>query len=242
MTDTSLFVVVPPKHGDKRIFFVVLPPKPGDTRINFLTTDDKLYYVDILCPPPKSYDIVKQFHAGVADVQYDAGVALYDLSSGNKQQERVGMEVVRMAANQGHAEAQFFLGTCYAGHLNAEEAFKYVKLSADNLFPSARGQFALATVYNDTLHDTTKCYEYCMKALKNGYKPNGPDELSLYEKVMEKIAVVSVKPPIQRCDVCEDVCDPFFCSACGIAKYCSKSCQTVAWKKGGHKAKCNKRD
>lgn len=232
MTDTS--------------FFVVVPPKPGDTRINFLTTDDKLYYVDILCPPPKNYDLVKQFHAGVAEVQYDTGVALCNLGSGKKQQERVGMEVVRMAANQGHSEAQFFLSTCYAGQRNEEEASKYLKLAADNPIPSARAQFCLASYYDDrtpkTKNDTTTCYEYCMKALKNGYLPNGPEELSLYEKVMEKIAVVSVKPPIQRCDVCEDVCDPFFCSACGVAKYCSKLCQTVAWKKGGHKAKCNKRD
>jgi hypothetical protein len=53
-----------------------------------------------------------------------------------------------------------------------------------------------------------------------------------------KMALVMVQPPVIRCDVCEDVCDPSYCAKCEVAKYCSKACQKTAWKT--HKTVCVK--
>lgn len=42
------------------------------------------------------------------------------------------------------------------------------------------------------------------------------------------------------CSECKKQCDHLkSCSRCGVAKYCSKTCQIIAWK-GGHKRECIK--
>ena len=65
------------------------------------------------------------------------------------------------------------------------------------------------------------------------------ERLAQYEaNKYAKMVLVMVQPPVVRCDVCEDVCDPSYCAKCEKAKYCSKACQKTAWKT--HKSVCVK--
>jgi hypothetical protein len=65
------------------------------------------------------------------------------------------------------------------------------------------------------------------------------ERLAQYEaNKYAKMALVTVQPPVIRCDVCEDVCNPSYCAKCEVAKYCSKACQKTAWKT--HKTVCVK--
>ena len=206
--------------------------------INMLVHSPKLGY---------NKSLVQQFHAGGANAQCFIGSELHKVA--DQPSKRVAVEVVRLAAQQGHAQAQCFLASCYSRGdgviADMVEAIKYLHLAADNTAhtPPPEAQYQLAIWYA-TQRQIAKCYFYYLKALNNGYQPKGAVEQRMYDKVMQSFALVAVAPPVQRCDVCEDVCDPWFCAACGEAKYCSSKCQALDWRRrpqgGGHRGSCTK--
>uniref|UniRef100_A0A7S2XZA8 MYND-type domain-containing protein n=1 Tax=Fibrocapsa japonica TaxID=94617 RepID=A0A7S2XZA8_9STRA len=63
-------------------------------------------------------------------------------------------------------------------------------------------------------------------------------------RVMAKFAPDSEVQIISACDWCErresEHINLSSCGKCLKAKYCSRECQTLHWKKGGHKAECAK--
>jgi TPR repeat protein len=233
------------------------PPTPNATNVIFHAhfpacphAEGYKVTINMLVHSPQvgyNKSLVHQFHAGGANAQCFIGSELHKVA--DLPSKRVAVEVVRLAANQGHAQAQCFLASCYSRGDGVKkdmiEAVKFLHLSADNTAckPPYEAQYQLAIWYA-TQRQLAKCYFYYLKALNNGYQPQGAVEERMYEKVMQSFALVALAPPVQRCDVCEDVCDPWFCAACGVAKYCSSKCQALDWRRpeggGGHRSSCTK--
>lgn len=65
------------------------------------------------------------------------------------------------------------------------------------------------------------------------------DDSDIVEDTHEELALLAETPDVPACDECGTKWSGnLICSQCQSAFYCSKACQSAAWKHGGHKQNC----
>jgi len=177
----------------------------------------------------------------------------YQDGEGVNQSYQQAKELYELAANQGHATAQYNLGVMYThGQVwinvdqSYERAAEYYETAARQ--GHAGAQYTLGTLYYNgqgVEQSTETARKWFMKAAEQGVEQAIKIIQDLDE--FEGRTTPSFIPKPFECASCYRPHDPSEhklrpCKRCHRVHYCGKECQVKHWKDkiNGHKKKCNK--
>jgi TPR repeat protein len=152
---------------------------------------------------------------------------MYENGHGVEQSYEKAAEYYTMAAEQGHADAQYNLGVMYDnGHgveQSYEKAAEYYTMAAEQ--GDAGAQYNLGAMYlsgEGVEQSYSIARKWWIKAADQGQE-DAIDDLS-------------------RCSACSKPKSKYQklrkCSGCHAVQYCNTECQKKHWKIGGHKNEC----
>jgi hypothetical protein len=152
-------------------------------------------------------------------------------------------ELYALAANQGHARAQYNLGVAYDTGKGVaqsyEKAFELYTLAANQGYAVA--QFNLGGLYyhgHGVAQSNAMARKWWLKAA-----------LQEHEKAINNLKILDQKegkttPTLACCATCgtpKTTKRPLnICTRCRTVRYCNRECQMTHWKEGGHKRECRR--